>query len=150
MDDENTKQWIGRVIQGIHLVYCILVIVLPYVVTDLFWLCVLVVNNALVLLLWYLCGGCFVNDIENWFLGTDKYGVEGDCGDGEQEKSFMMKWLIQLFGDKIGKYLTVLCSCIPVINTVVCMWKIYGLKMGEVGGVGLSNRVILDGVVSIV
>ena len=148
--DENTKQWIGRVIQGIHLVYCILVIVLPHVVTDLFWLCILVVNNALILLLWYLWGGCFVNDIENWFLGKGKYGVEGLDGSVSDEKSFMIQWLIQLFGDKTGEYLTVLCSCIPAINTAVCMWKIYGLKMVEFGDAGLSNRVILDGVVSIV
>ena len=137
--DENTKQWIGRVIQGIHLVYCILVILLPYMVTDLFWLCLLVVNNAGILLLWYLWGGCFVNDIENWFLGK-----------GSDEKSFLFDWMNYLLGENGGNYLMIGCSCIPAINTAVCMWKIYGLKMGEFGNAGLSNRVILDGVVSIV
>ena len=143
MDDEKWMgQWVGRVIQGIHLVYCILVIVLPYVVTDLFWLCVLVVNNTGILLLWYLWGGCFMNDIENWFLGK-----------GADEKSFLSDWMNYLLGENGGKHLMAGYSCIPAINTGVCMWKIYGLKMGEVrgvGGAGLSNRVILDGIVSIV
>jgi hypothetical protein len=137
--DENTKQWIGRVIQGIHLVYCILVIVLPYMVTDLVWLCWLVVNNTVILLLWYLWGGCFMNDIENWFLGK-----------GSDEKSFLFDWMNYLLGENGGNYLMIGSSCFPAINTAVCMWKIYGLKMGEFGDAGLSNRIILDGDVRIV
>ena len=80
-----------------------------------------------------------MNDIENWFLGK-----------GADEKSFLSDWMNYLLGENGGKGLMVGYSCFPAINTVVCMWKIYGLKLGEVGGVGLSNRVILDGIVSIV
>ena len=62
-----------------------------------------------------------MNNIENWFLGNPE----------EIEKSFMMKLLIMIFGEEFNTYIMGFCSCIPAINTFVCMWKIYISKMNK-------------------
>jgi hypothetical protein len=135
--DNDTKILIGRVIQGIHLIYCILNVILPYLINDLFWLCLLVINNTTILLLWYLLGGCFMNNIENWFLGKSE----------ENEKSFMMECLIMIFGEEFNTHIMGFCSCIPAINTFVCIWKIYNLKMNkESNNITTTSMSILDNI----
>lgn len=119
------KQVFGYIIKILHFVYTLGIAIAPYITNNIDILLFIIVNNAAILLLWFLLGRCFLTDSENYLF---------DLKITKKEKmditnlSFMSKTFIYIFGKKSKNILLALYT-IPFINTCLCAYKIYYAKL---------------------
>ena len=110
---------ISYLIKIIHISYLILSIIGPYIFNDILILLVFIFLYVLTLAQWYIFDRCLLTDIEDK-LSDKKTALYKDG----TKKSFMVLFLEKKLNinEKVLYYIFVL---IPIINSIVCLIKIY-------------------------
>ena len=105
----NINILFAYLIQLFHTLLCIVTTIAPYLTNNIFYLSCLILYYTSVLTIWHVNGRCFLTDIENELKG---------------EKDSKESYVTNLFANIFGKSTKIVFSYIPLINTVVCLYKI--------------------------
>ena len=119
MENNSRNILLAYVIKTIHLAYFVTIAIGPYITNSVPYLLLLIILYISAVTSWYLIGNCFLTDIENYLLGIKN--------EPNKDDSFITIYLGTLFGS-YGKYMPTILSIIPLINTMVCLIKIYRIK----------------------
>jgi len=104
----NINILFAYLIQLFHTLLCIVITIAPYLTNNIFYLSCLILYYTIVLTIWNVNGRCFLTDIENKLKGDNS------------KESFVTN----LFANIFGKSTKIIFSYVPLINTVVCLYKI--------------------------
>ena len=116
MSKTNILFILGYLIKTIHVCLVISVIVGPYLVNNILLLSLLIMYNIIMISSWYVYGNCFLTDIEQYLDGTV------DIYDDGTSRNFISSFITQYICDE--KTMLRLFILIPVVNTMVSLWKI--------------------------
>ena len=116
MSKTNILFILGYLIKTIHVCLVISVIVGPYLVNNILLLSLLIMYNIIMISSWDVYGKCFLTDIEQYLDGTV------DIYDDGTSRNFISSFITQYICDE--KTMLRLFILIPVVNTMVSLWKI--------------------------
>jgi hypothetical protein len=115
------KKILSIIIKIIHAIYFIFVLIGPYIFNDIRILLILIFFYVITITQWYLFNRCLLTDIEDSLAKTTSlYYKDG------KPKSFITGFIqekLNMSEEVAGMILTL----IPVINSIVCLIKIYYL-----------------------
>lgn len=96
-------------IQLFHVLLCIFALIAPFITNDAFYLSLFIVYYVGVVTLWHIFGNCFITDIE--------HRLEG-------KKNQKSSYVSDLAANILGSHTKIVFSLVPLINTIVCLYKI--------------------------
>ena len=103
------KTGISFFLKAFHVALCLFALIGPYITNNAFYLSLFILYYVSVLTLWHIFGNCFITNIENMLDGKT-----------ESKESYVTN----LFTLVLGKYTRLVFSLVPIINTIVCLYKI--------------------------
>jgi hypothetical protein len=103
------KKALLHFIQAFHVLICIFALIAPFITNDAFYLSLFIVYYIGGVTLWHIFGNCFITDIE--------HRLEG-------KKNPKSSYISDLAANILGSHTKIVFSLVPLINTIVCLYKI--------------------------
>ena len=103
-----------------HALFFLFMLFGPWLISDFNVLCVLLFFTVLLYYSWYMLNICFITLIEE-YLGEPSREYEDT-----HKKSFISVWIQEATGWS-DQFILNVCSAIPAVNAMVCLWKIQNL-----------------------
>jgi len=119
------KKILVCLLKTLHVLYVIFSIIAPYIFNDIRILLFMILLYMLTLGQWYIFNKCLLTNIEDWL--SDKKTIKYKDG---SDKSFMSVFLQDNFNIS-EKSIYYLFTMIPVINSIVCIVKIYYIYLNK-------------------
>ena len=119
------KKILVLLLKTLHVLYVIFSIVAPYIFNDIRILLFLILLYILTLAQWHIFNKCLLTNIEDWL--SDAKTIKYKDG---SDKSFMSIFLQQTFHLN-EKNIYYLFTSIPIINSIVCIIKIYYIYLNK-------------------
>lgn len=92
-----------------HALLCIFALIAPFITNNAFYLSLFIVYYVGVLTLWHIFGNCFITDIEHMLEG---------------KKNPKSSYISDLAFNILGSHTKTVFSLVPLMNTIVCLYKI--------------------------
>jgi hypothetical protein len=105
----HINKFLSFFIKFLHTIITLIVFAGPYITNNIFYLSCFIFCYIFIVTLWYLFGQCFITIIENILDGNK-----------DSNNSFVVNEFSLLF----GSYTKIIFGLFPLINTMVCLYKI--------------------------
>lgn len=102
----------------LHIFLVFIVVGLPFLTKKIYLLLLIILFNIIVVTGWYIHGYCICNDIEDYLLEKREERIEN--------KSFISSFVennLSFLMDE--KYISKVISSIPLVSTIICIYKIH-------------------------
>jgi len=105
----NFKKCLLHFIQLFHVLLCILALIGPFITNNIYYLSLFIVYYVAIVTQWHMFGNCFITDIE-YIL--------------EPKKNHKVSYVTKLVSNVLGSYTKSVFSLVPLMNTIVCLYKL--------------------------